>query len=233
MYFFTNNIVRIAIQANGNVAIVDPVNPFADGTANVFQVGNGGRLRISNGITDYTLIGSKETDDANNTRIVISGYTRTGGNAGNINYVATTATGKHIFYLNNSTTLVDWDADDCTFFNSITTNGANFYTDGEYLLNTSKTNTSGTSKTGYFLSLEWFYNSMINIAFSHNDSSYSYWHGHIGTNNNTAAMYITATSQSNATIESFQEQTTNIYWIYYRPTSAYNASVQLRVKFFG
>jgi len=46
-------------------------------------------------------------------------------------------------------------------------------------------------------------------------------------------LYITATSQSNATIEGFQEQTTNKYWIYYRPTAAYNASVQLRVKFFG
>jgi hypothetical protein len=232
MYLFTNNIVRIAIQANGNVGIV-PTGSTADGTANVFQVGDGGRLRISNGPTDYTLIGSKETDNANNTRIIISGHTRTGGYAGNIEYIATTATGAHTFYTNNSTTLVDWDDTDCTFFNSITTNGANFYTDGEYLLNTTKTNIIGTSKTGYFLSLEWFYNSMINIAFSHNDSTYSYWHGHIGTNNNTAPMYITATSQSNATIEGFQEQTTNKYWIYFRPTSSYNASVQLRVKFFG
>jgi hypothetical protein len=152
---------------------------------------------------------------------------------GNIEYIAKTATGKHIFYINGTSTLVDWDVDDCTFFNSITTNGANFYTDGEYLLNTTKTNTGGTSKTGYFLSLEWFYNSSINIAFSHNDSTYTYWHGHIGTNNSTAPIYTTALAQSNATIENFQEQTTNKYWIYFRPTSAYNASVQLRVKLFG
>ena len=84
--------------------------------------------------------------------------------------MATTGTGKHIFYLNYTSTLVDWDFSDCTFYNSITTNGANYYTDGEYLLNTTKSNTSGTSKIGYFLSLEWFFNSMINIAFSHNDS---------------------------------------------------------------
>ncbi len=79
----------------------------------------------------------------------------------------------------------------------------------------------------------YFFNSLLNIALSHNDSTYTYWHGNIGTNNSTAPIYITALAQNNATIESFQEQTTNIYWIYFRPTSSYNASVQLRVKFYG
>jgi len=224
---FTANAVRLQISATGNVGI------GATAANNILQVGDGGRLRISNSTSDYTLIGSKETDDNNNTSIIISGNVRTGGKAGDIEYKSTSATGAHIFYINGNSTLVDWDVDDCTFFNSITTNGANFYTDGEYLLNTTKRNTAGTLKVGYFLSMEWFYNSMINIAFSHNDSSYTFWHGHIGTNNDTAIMYITALSQYNTTIESFQEQTTNAYWIYFRPTSSYNASVQLRVKFFG
>jgi hypothetical protein len=64
---------------------------------NILQVGNGGRLRISNGTTDYTLIGTKETDDANNTRIVIWGYQNGTGNVGSLEYVATT-TGVHKFY---------------------------------------------------------------------------------------------------------------------------------------
>jgi len=226
--FYGGTNERVRIRYDGNVGI-GTGNP-----GNILQVGSGGRLRIANSENDYSVIGTRNADDNTlNTKILLNGNTYTGSGAvGSIQYFATT-TGGHIFYVNGTTTLVDWDDTDCTFFNSITTNGANFYTDGEYLLNTSKTNIIGTSKTGYFLSLEWFYNSMINIAFSHNDSSYSYWHGHIGTNNSTAPMYITATSQSNATIEGFQEQTTNKYWIYYRPTSAYNASVQLRVKFFG
>jgi hypothetical protein len=66
----------------------------------ILQVGNGGRLRISNSITDYTLIGTKETDDVSNTRIVLSGYDRTDLN-GSIDYVATN-TGAHIFYTSNS-----------------------------------------------------------------------------------------------------------------------------------
>jgi hypothetical protein len=219
--------VLINSTSGGNVGI-------STNTANnIFQVGNGGRLRISNGASDFTLIGTKETNDNNNTRIGLSGYTRGSGNAGNIEYIATTATGKHKFYINATTTLADWDVDDCRFYNSITTIGANYFTDGEYIPHSPKTNTAGVLKNGYFIYTGYFFNSFINIALSHNDSTYSYWHGHIGTNNDTAPMYITATAQNNATIESFQEQTTNIYWIYFRPSSSYNASVQLRVKFYG
>ncbi len=58
-------------------------------------MGDGARLRISNGISDYSLIGTKDVDDASNTRIVISGNTRS-GYAGHIEYVATA--GSHIFY---------------------------------------------------------------------------------------------------------------------------------------
>jgi hypothetical protein len=60
------------------------------------QVGDGARLRISNSDSDYTLIGTKEVDNATNTRIVISGNTREVPYNGNIDYVATS--GGHILY---------------------------------------------------------------------------------------------------------------------------------------
>jgi hypothetical protein len=84
------------IKPNRNVGIRNS-NP-----SNIFQVGNAGRLRISNADNDYTLIGTADTDGATNTRIVISGNTR-GGYAGNIEYVSTSY-GSHIFYTTNSTT---------------------------------------------------------------------------------------------------------------------------------
>ena len=65
--------------------------------ANVLQVGAGGRLRIANNNTDYTAIGSTDTDGPLNTQIVISGSAITGGLAGNIQYVAS-STGQHIFF---------------------------------------------------------------------------------------------------------------------------------------
>ena len=70
---------------------------------NVLQVGAGGRLRISNGTTDYTTIGTLDTDGATNTSIVISGTTRS-TNAGNIQYLATASGGSHIFYTASTTT---------------------------------------------------------------------------------------------------------------------------------
>ena len=224
--FYTGTNERMRIRNDGNVGI-GTNNP-----GNILQVGNAGRLKIANATNDLTIIGTKDVNDNNNTRIGLSGFERTGNN-GNIEYIATTATGKHKFYVNATTTLVNLDSSDCTFYNSITTIGANYYTDGEYLANTSKTNTSGVVKTGYFIYLGYFFNSLLNIAISHNDTTYTYWHGNIGTNNSTAPIYITLLAQNNATIESFQEQTTNDRWIYFRPTSSYNASVQLRVKFYG
>jgi hypothetical protein len=83
----------MTILGNRNVGI-GISNP-----GNVLQIGDGGRLRISNGTSDYTLIGSEETNDANNTSIIISGSSRSGGNAGNIQYTTTTATGAHVFML--------------------------------------------------------------------------------------------------------------------------------------
>ncbi len=50
---------------------------------NIFQVGDGARLRISNGANDYSIVGSKDVDDSANTciYIYIYGNTRSGGNA--------------------------------------------------------------------------------------------------------------------------------------------------------
>ena len=40
---------------------------------NILQVGGAGRLRISTGTTDYSLLGTLDTDGATNTRTVIRG----------------------------------------------------------------------------------------------------------------------------------------------------------------
>jgi hypothetical protein len=64
---------------------------------NVLVVGAGGRLRIANGTTDYTLIGTSNTDALTNPRIIIFGNTHA-TLAGFIQYCAPTTAGSHIFY---------------------------------------------------------------------------------------------------------------------------------------
>ena len=93
--FSSPAVPNFIILANGCVGIAT-TNP-----ATIFQVGNGGRLRISNGNTDYSLLGTLDIDGTTNTRIVVSGNTRS-GSSGNIEYL-TTSTGSHIFYTNNGT----------------------------------------------------------------------------------------------------------------------------------
>jgi hypothetical protein len=83
------------VSSSGNVGI-GITNP-----SNILQIGNGGRLRIANSITDYTLLGTTDPDGTTNTRIVISGNTRS-GYSGNIEYVAT-STGSHIWITESST----------------------------------------------------------------------------------------------------------------------------------
>jgi hypothetical protein len=85
---------RISILPSGNVGIGN-TRP-----SNILQVGNAGRLRISNDNTDYTLIGTIDTDASNNSKIIISGNGRV-GNEGNIQYMSTN-TGSHIWYSTNA-----------------------------------------------------------------------------------------------------------------------------------
>jgi hypothetical protein len=78
---------------NGNVGIgrTDPTN--------ILQVGLNNRLRISNGSSDYTIIGtSDDTTGFINTRITLYGYDKTDihGGSGSIAYCATN-TGNHYF----------------------------------------------------------------------------------------------------------------------------------------
>ena len=68
----------------------------------ILQVGGGGRLRIANSNSDYTIIGSSDADGSTNTTIVLSGTDRTSYN-GQIDYVAR-STGSHIFYTTASAT---------------------------------------------------------------------------------------------------------------------------------
>ena len=94
----TEAVERIRIRNDGNVGIANN-NP-----ANILQVADGGRLRISNGISDFSLIGTRDNFDAvDNTRIVISGSTR-GTFTGCIEYIATSISGYHRFYTTSSKT---------------------------------------------------------------------------------------------------------------------------------
>jgi hypothetical protein len=111
-YFALNNKPIILQPTTTNLQLTSgytfavPGNVCIGSTAiatNVLQVGAGGRLRISNGTTDYTLLGTIDTDGATNTSIIISGNTRS-ANAGNIQYLATASSGSHIFYTSPTTT---------------------------------------------------------------------------------------------------------------------------------
>jgi hypothetical protein len=82
------------INSIGNIGI-STTNPL-----NILQVGNAGRLRISNDNTDYTLIGTSDTDASTNSKIIISGDGRV-GNEGNVEYYSTN-TGSHIWYTTNT-----------------------------------------------------------------------------------------------------------------------------------
>jgi hypothetical protein len=89
-----NEKMRITSTGSVGIGITNP--------SQILQVGSGGRLRIANDNTDYSIIGCDDVVSATNTRIVISGSART-GNLGNIDYVATT-TGTHRFFTTSSTT---------------------------------------------------------------------------------------------------------------------------------
>jgi hypothetical protein len=89
----TSSTPNIFINTSGNVGI-GTNNPTT-----IFQIGNSGRLRISNGITDYSLLGTIDIDNnTSNTKIFLNGSNCTYASApGSIQYFAT-STGSHIFY---------------------------------------------------------------------------------------------------------------------------------------
>ena len=89
----TLSIPSLLISSNGNIGI-------STATANnIFQIGDGGRLRIANNGTDYTIIGTSNINNNSlNTRIIINGYNTTG----DIQYNTTTS-GKHLFYSDGGT----------------------------------------------------------------------------------------------------------------------------------
>jgi hypothetical protein len=101
----TNNLHLLSGIGNSAITIKATTNNIGIGTnnpINILQVGAGGRLRIANTNSDYTLIGCQDADTDTNTRIVLSGNTRTGA-LGFIDYNAT-STGHHIFNTTNART---------------------------------------------------------------------------------------------------------------------------------
>ena len=90
-----NSSLKFIITPTGNIGIGTPT------PNNILQIGNAGRLRIANNISDYTIIGTADTDDTTNTKIELSGNTRS-GTAGNISYVATNTDGYHKFITNST-----------------------------------------------------------------------------------------------------------------------------------
>jgi hypothetical protein len=87
----------MVITSTGNVGI---------GTAtvnNILQVGGGGRLRIANSSSDYSLIGTSDNDGSTNAKIVVIGNTYGSGLSGGIDYY-TTGTGNYRFFTTDSAT---------------------------------------------------------------------------------------------------------------------------------
>jgi hypothetical protein len=94
------NTDAFVINQTSNITINGNIGIGTNSPTNILQVGNGGRLRIANNNSDYTLIGTDNTIGTNTTCIVLSGTSRT-GLMGNIDYVAR-STGNHAFYTTGS-----------------------------------------------------------------------------------------------------------------------------------
>lgn len=210
---------------SGNVGIAT-TNPN-----NILQVGNGGRLRISNGTTDYTLIGTKETDDTNNTSICLSAYTRAGFN-GRIEYNSTTG-GGHLFNINNNRVIEVFNTG-INITRSITTYGANYYSTGTYIAKSNKVK-SGSLITyyGFFLDAANFSNCMVHLSASHSSPNYTFWHGRVVYNNVNIVVNLASYAASNMTVEEFIENGTNLKYIIIYPTIAYTNETNVRINFYS
>lgn len=223
----SGNTPRMIIKHSLGYVGIATTNPI-----NILQVGSGGRLRIANDNTDYTLIGTDDIDNINNSRIVISGISR-GSYNGRIEFFVTAATGFFSFYKNNSE-VFNIDSDDVGVYNSsMTTYNNNYYTDGKYLNYASRTNSAGVVQNGYFYDLAGLYNSFVNVAISHNGSTYTYWHGQFGTNNTGGIIYFNLINGSSMTVQAFYDLGTLKPWLYMVPSVSFNSATQMRVKFYG
>jgi hypothetical protein len=231
-FYTSETSEKLTILNSGNIGIANN-NP-----GNILQVGDAARLRISNGPSDFTTIGTKEVDDANNTCIYIYGNTFS-GNAGNISYYATTASGRHSFFTNGSPTLANTLAtlspDKCRFFKSPRAMNCNYENEGLlYPFTSGLVNVGGTTLGGYFIPVNEYTNSLMTCAFSHDSFVYTYWRGHVSIGNNNQIFAVSAPiSGSNLLVESFVQQTTFITYIRVIPSVSFNASVLLRVKIYG
>ena len=230
MHFFTNNLVRMNILANGNVGIGAP-NP--DTVSQIFQVGDGARLRISNGTTDYTLLGSKDGDDANNTKIVLSGHQRSGVE-GNVQYYATTAGGAHFFYNNQLITGII-SSSGLSINSNISLTSGTYRNGGFSVVRSGKfRNGSGVGVNGYFIDPSPYSNSLMICAFSHDSTSYQVWNGRISINKNGAITDCTNFYAPNSMfVDNFVEAGTLKSWIYIEPNTAYNPATNLLAKLYG
>jgi hypothetical protein len=67
----------------------------------IFQIGSGGRLRISNNDESFSLIGTKDLADTTSTRIILRGA-NSFTSPGAVQYYVGGTNGSHIYYTNNS-----------------------------------------------------------------------------------------------------------------------------------
>ena len=104
----TNINARVIITSNVGIG-----TSFSSTINNILQIGDGGRLRISNDITDFTQIGTGNSSLGNtsNTRIVLKGfsYSATPEEQGNIEFYSTTI-GKFLFYSGGTTEIMRIDS---------------------------------------------------------------------------------------------------------------------------
>ena len=95
----TSSVPSLLINSSGNIGI------STSNADNIFQIGDGGRLRIANDANDYTVIGTSNLNlTALNTRILINGFNKS-GNTGDIQYYATN-NGRHLFYSSGTNELM-------------------------------------------------------------------------------------------------------------------------------
>jgi hypothetical protein len=209
------------ISAKGNVGIGAPV---PDTISQIFQVGVGARLRISNRTTDFTIIGTKDGNDANNTRIELSGSARS-RRLGFIDYHAVSANGLHVFFINQSVIASISTAGLSITGNITTTSGNISLTSGSYrnggvfVARSGKfRNGSGAGVNGCFIDPADYSNSLMICAFSHDSTPYQLWNGRISVNKNGAITDCTIFYAPNSMyVDNFIEQTTLKSWIYIDP----------------